>query len=155
MKALLACALVSAMNVTLSASDSVATDVGTRAKGAGRIVVAKVVNVHAHFDVNRWGDQLIVSDTELQVEETLKGAHAGAMSVALEGGTVGDITLDVSDMPSMKNGDRAVMFLNETPAGGHVPWGRGKGVLKLDASDRVEGSDVTLDDVKRMVLAAR
>jgi hypothetical protein len=155
MKAALAVTLVFAITATLSASQDPATDVATRAKGAGRVVVAKVVSVQSHFDVNQWGDQLIVSDAEMQVEETLKGAHAAALTVTLEGGSIGDLTLDVSDMPSMKKGERAVLFLNQTPAGGHVPWGRGNGVLKLDSSDHVDGSNVTLDDVKRMVKDAR
>jgi len=55
----------------------------------------------------------------------------------------------------MKKDDRAVLFLKQTPAGGHVPWGRGQGVLKLDTTDHVEGSDVTLDDVKAAVRNAR
>ena len=155
MKVALAVALAVAMTATLSASDVDSPDVTTRAKGAGKVVVGKVVKVHAHFDVNEFGDQLIVSDAEMEIEETLKGGNAAAVIVTLEGGTVGDLKLDVSDMPSMEEGDRAVMFLNVKPNGKNVPSGRGKGVLKLDNTNHVEGTDVSLDDVKRMVRAAR
>jgi hypothetical protein len=155
MKAAISVALVFTLTAALSASDIKSPDVGTRARGAGRVVVGTVVNVQSHFDVNQFGDQLIVSETEFQVDETLKGAHLPGVTVRLEGGTVGDLTLDVSDMPSMKKGERAVMFFNQTPAGGHVPWGRGNGVLKVDSSNHIEGTNVTLDEVKRLVGAAR
>ena len=42
-----------------------------------------------------------------------------------------------------------------TPAGSHVPWGRGNGVLKLDQTNHIEGSDVTLEDVKAAIRNAR
>lgn len=155
MKAAMALALVFTLPTVLSASDISSPDVGTRTRGAGRVVVGTVVNIQSHFDVNRFGDQLIVSDTEVRVDETLKGAPQSVVTVTLEGGTVGDLTLEVSDMPPMKKGDRAVMFLNQTPAGGHLPWGRGNGVLKLDSTNHIEGTNLTLDDVKRMVGAAR
>ena len=40
----------------------------------------------------------------------------------------------------MQSGDRGVFFLDDDGSGGHVPHDRGHGVLKLDGSDRVEGS---------------
>ena len=155
MRAGFAVLLASAMTATVFASQGPGADVGSRAKGADRVVVAKVTDVHSRFDVNQWGDQLIVSDVDLDVEETLKGAPKSKVSVTIEGGTVGDITLDVSDMPSMKKNDRAVLFLNEEPGGKHLPWGRGNGVMKLDGANNVEESDETLDDVKRKVKDAR
>jgi len=143
-----------AMTATLFASGP-PIDVGTRARGAEQIVVAKVVNVSSRFDVSAWGDHLIVSDVMLQVEETLKGTPSATTFVTIEGGSVGNLTLDVSDMPSMKKDERAVLFLRQTPAGGHVPWGRGSGVLMLDSTNHVQGTDVTLDDVKAGVRNAR
>ena len=49
-------------------------DVASRARGAGKVVVARIVDVRAQFETNRFGDQLIVSHAVLEVLETLKGA---------------------------------------------------------------------------------
>lgn len=155
MKAALTLAFAAMATATLFASSGPPIDVGTRAKGAEQIVVGKVLNVSSRFDTSPWGDQLIVSDVTVQVEETLKGNPNATALVTLEGGSVGDLTLNVSDMPSVEKDDRAVLFLKQTPAGGHVPWGRGYGVLMLDSTNHVVGSDVTLDDVKASVRSAR
>jgi len=130
------------------------SDVPGRAKGAGRVVVARVLDVQARFETNRFGDQLIVSNALLEVLETLKGAPVSTLRVAVEGGTVGDLTLKVSDLPAMRTGDRAVFFLDDDRNGSHVPHDRGRGVLKLDPTDQVEGSTLTLDQVRRQVRGA-
>jgi hypothetical protein len=155
MKAAFTLGLTVFTTVALSAQGGPPPDIASSSKGADEVVVARVADVNSRFDTNEWGDQIIVSDVALQVEETLKGKPAATNFVTLEGGSVGDITLDVSDMPSMEKNDRAVLFLKHTPAGSHVPWGRGKGVLKLDETNHVEGSNVTLDDVKNAVKNAR
>ena len=88
-----------------------------------------------------------------RVNETLKGPHVPSMSVLVEGGTVGDLTMDVSDLPSLQPQERAVFFLAEGRPGDpdYRPHGRGLGILTLDATDHITGSDVTLDDVRRAV----
>jgi hypothetical protein len=48
-----------------------------------------------------------------------------------------------------------VLFLDQTPDGGHVPHGRGAGVLKLDADDRVAGTSASLGDIRAAVKAAQ
>jgi hypothetical protein len=125
-----------------------------RARGAGRVVVAKVAEVQPRFETNRHGDRLIVSELLLDVEETWKGAATPVLQATVEGGTIGALTLAVSDMPALKPGDRAVFFLDATERGGHVPHDRGFGILKLGAAGRIEGSDQTLGDLRRAVQAA-
>ena len=49
-------------------------DVASRARGAGKVVVARILDVRAQFESNRSGDRLIVSHAVLEVLETLKGA---------------------------------------------------------------------------------
>jgi hypothetical protein len=144
------CASVAA----LSAASELPVSLESRAKGAQVVVVATVADVQSAFAVNQFGDQLIVSNVTVQVEETLKGRAAGQVSMAIEGGTVGDITLRVSDMPSMSRGERAVLFLDETPAGAHVPHGRGLGILKLEGADQVGGTNLTLADLRALVRRA-
>ncbi len=128
-------------------------DVASRARGAGKVVVARIVDVRAQFETNQFGDQLIVSHAVLEVLETLKGAPEATMTVAVEGGTVGDLTLKVSDLPSVNEGDRAVFFL-DAGSNGHTPHGRGRGIMKLNDSDRVDGTTLSLEDVRQQVRGA-
>jgi hypothetical protein len=129
-------------------------DVATRARGAGTIVVARIQSVRAQFETNGFGDQLIVSHAVLEVLETLKGAHEATVSIAVEGGTVGDLTLKVSDLPSLNEGERAVFFLDAASNGDHRPHNRGRGIMKLNATDLVVGDALSLDDVRTQVRGA-
>ena len=147
--------LAGAAAAAMSASADPPIDIPARAKGAGRVVVASITDVQSRFDVSPHGDQLIVSDATLHVEETLKGPHVPALHMTVEGGTVGDLTLSVSDMPTVEEGERTVLFLTQTSNGGHVPSGRGQGILKLNSENQVEDSNLTLDDVRQMVRDAR
>jgi hypothetical protein len=89
----------------------------------GKVVVARVLDrAFPTFATNRFGDQLIVSNAVLEVPDTLKGNPQAVTTVTVEGGTVGDLTLRVSDMQELKEGDRAVFFLDDDGIG-HVPHG--------------------------------
>ncbi len=149
------CALALSLGAVASLSADIGppTDIAARTRGAQRVVLARVLDMVARFDTNRFGDQLIVSDATVEVLETLKGSAISVLRVAVEGGTVGDLTLTVSDMPSLRPGDRAVFFLDAERAGVHAPHDRGRGVLKLSAGDRIEGSTMTLDAIWRQVRA--
>ena len=143
MKSWVAVALVCVSAVTVRAEVGPPTDLAAHSRGAGTIVVARISGVHSAFATNRFGDQLIVSNAVLEVLETLKGAPQAVTTVTVEGGTVGDLTLRVSDMEELKEGDRAVFFLD--PDGiSNVPHGRGRGIMKLDDGDKVKGSNITL-----------
>jgi hypothetical protein len=114
--------------------------------------VARVADVQSRFALNRFGDQLIVSSVLLDVVETLKGSQAATVRVDIEGGTVGDLTLRVSDLPMLRVGERGVFFL-DAANGTHTPHDRGRGILKLSPVDRIEGTTVTLDAVRQQVRA--
>jgi hypothetical protein len=153
MKSWIAVAIVCASAATVSAEVGPPQDLAAHSRGAGKIVVARISDVHASFVTNRFGDQLIVSNAVLDVLETLKGVPGAVTTVTVEGGTVGDLTLRVSDMQELKAGDRAVFFLDSN-GNGHVPHGRGQGILKLDDDDNVKGSKLTLEHVKDAVRGA-
>ena len=130
-------------------------DVASKARGAGKVVVARILDVRAQFESNRFGDRLIVSHAVLEVLETLKGAPEPVINMSIEGGTVGDLTLRVSDLPSLEEGERGIFFLDAGSGGEHVPHGRGHGVaLKLGADDHVAGTQLSLSDVREQVSAA-
>lgn len=140
--------------ISLSADIGPPTDIPSRARGAGRIVVARVLDVRAQFATNRFGDQLIISTVVLDVDETLKGAPVATLEVEVEGGTVGDLTLKVSDLPSLQAGERAVFFLDEGRGGVNRPHDRGRGILKLTQADLVQSSGLTLAQLRQQVRAA-
>ena len=141
---------------TVVAASGPPVDVAARAKGASKIVVGKVTSVEpGRFDVNEFGDRLIYTRAWVEVEETLKGSPQNLVAVDVEGGTAGDLRLEVSDVEPLRRGDRAVLFLNAERNGAHAPNGRGSGVLKLDSSDRVKNNTtLTLTDLKTKVRSA-
>jgi hypothetical protein len=124
-----------------------------RARGAELVVVGRVASVAPIWQVNEFGDRLIVSVVRVAVTETLKGQAATTLDVEVEGGAIGDITLHVSDQTSFAPGERAVFYLRRTARGIFAPHLRGLGLLKLDASNRVPGSSLTLDEIRREVAA--
>ena len=149
-----ACAMTIGLLTTLvSASQSPNVDIPTRARGADRVVVGTVVSVEAAFEKNEFGDELIVSHAVVEIDQNLKGnAPTAFVDVDVEGGTVGVITLKVSDLPSVERGERAVFFLKKRGGSDvHVPHLRGLGILKLNANDVVSGSNLTLDEIRSMV----
>jgi len=120
-----------------------------RARGSERVVVGRVTAVNPVWQTNEFGDRLIVSIVSVAVDETLRGPAQGAVDVEVEGGTIGELTLHVSDLESFTPGDRGVFYLKRGSRGLLVPHLRGQGLLKLDRSDRVRGSNFTLADVRR------
>jgi len=119
-----------------------------------RVVVASVDDVTATYESNAFGDRLIVSHARLRVEEALKGP-ADPMTLDYEGGTVDGVTLHVSSLPALARGERAVFFVARGARGEFTPHLRGQGIVKLDATDHVPHSSLTLDDVRRMVGQSR
>jgi hypothetical protein len=131
-----------------------AQDIGERARSASRVVVATVVDVTARFGTNASGDRLIYSDVVLEVSETLKGPAASFVTMTIEGGAIGDLSLEVSDLPSMKRGERGLYFLQPGRNGEWVPHRRGAGIMKLGAGDRLERSSLSLADAQAAVRKA-
>jgi hypothetical protein len=128
--------------------------IGERARGAERVAVGRVTAVTPAWQVNEFGDRLIVSTIRIAVDEHLKGPAVPTLDVEVEGGTIGELTLHVSDQEPLAPGERAVFFLARGPGGAFRLHLRGLGLLKLDAANRVPGSSLTLDIIRREVAAA-
>jgi len=148
-------AVASPLAAVLVAQTSVPVPLVERARGAAQVVVGRVTAVNPVWQVNEFGDRLIVSVVRVAVDETLKGAAQGAVDVEVEGGTIGGLTLHVSDEESFVPGDRAVFYLQRNVRGTLVPHLRGQGTLKLDRNSRVPNSSLTLDEIRRTVASAR
>ncbi len=151
MKKAIVAAALTCSSVIVSAQTSAPPDVPAQARGAKRIVVGRILDVQGQFQTNRFGDRLIVSNVLVEVSETLKGDREPLVRMAVEGGTVGDLTLKVSDLPAVHPGDRGVFFLDDGGSGIHVPHDRGRGVLKLTGADQVEGTPISLEEVRQQV----
>lgn len=136
------------------ASQGRAVPLEERAQGASQVVVATVTSVTPRWDVNAYGDRLIISRLSLRVDETLKGAAAAAVSMDLEGGTLDGVTLRVSALPALELGERAVFFLDARAGGVYQPHLAGQGILELDDADFVRGSNLTLATVRSVVRQA-
>lgn len=143
------------VSTAVAAQQSLVDELAQRARSSHRIVVATASSVTPRWHRNAFGDELIVSDVVLDVEESFKGQPATNVLMEIEGGTIGGITLRVSGLPSLERGDRAVFFLDELANGSHRPHARGDGILRLDTTDRVAGSALRLADIKRVVQNVR
>jgi hypothetical protein len=137
--------VTAAQQLTVPASD--------RARGAEQVVVGHVSSVTPIWRDNDFGDRLIVSVVHVIVDETLKGSSQSAIDVEVEGGTIGTLTLRVSDLDTFVRGDRAVFYLQHDRRGNLIPHRRGLGLQKLDGSGRVNGSTMTLDQIRGDVRA--
>ncbi len=128
-----------------------APDVISRARGAERVVVGTVDRVVPMAVQNEYGDQLIVSRTTVVVEEVLQGSPTQMLTVDIEGGTLGDLTLQVSDMPVVRQGDRGIFFVRPSAPSLHVLHRRGEGMLRLRQDEVVDHPGLTLDSIRRQL----
>lgn len=131
------------------------TDVpsGERARNAEQVVVGRVSSVTGVWRDTDYGDRLIFSVLHVAVDETLKGPAQPSVDVEVEGGTIGSLTLRVSDLDTFRPGDRAIFYLQHNQRGALVPHLRGLGLQRIDAAGRVAGTTATLDQVRRDVRA--
>jgi hypothetical protein len=152
-----ACVLAGAFHVNAvpAAAQEATVSLADRARGAERVVVGHVGSVNGVWRENDFGDRLIFSVVHVVVDETLKGDAQQAVDVEVEGGTIGELTLRVSDMTTFTPGERGVFYLQRSRRGALVPHLRGQGLLKLDRSGRVAGSGVTLDQIRRAITPDR
>lgn len=134
------------------ASDVRPVPLEERLHGADVVVVATASAVAPSWRNNEFGDRLIVSRYELQVQETLKGMTGRTLSLDVEGGSLDGFTLRVSSVPTLVPGERAV-FLLDAGNGAYHSHLKGLGILKLDEHDLVRGSSLTLDEVRRVAAA--
>jgi hypothetical protein len=143
--------LLYALAIAAVSAQAPSVDVGMRAREAAHVVVGTVVDVTSRFDTNEYGDRLIYSDVLVDVSETLKGTPTNVLTVTVEGGEVGTLALHVSDFPVMRRGDRMLCFLDRSRRGEWVPHRRGLGILKMDASGRMQDGQVTLSELRAIV----
>ena len=119
------------MGGSAHATTLVATDVPTLSRTSDAIVHATVKKVSS-----RWtGDHLrIVTDVELDVTDTLKGAPVKSVKVVQPGGVVGDIGQRVDGLATFEPGEEVVVFLASRPGGTYLVSGMAQGKFKVERS---------------------
>lgn len=132
-------------SVSVIAQSEPAARLSASVASAPHVVIGTVTAMRPRFETNQAGDELIVSRLTVRVSETLRGQRLGTFDVDVEGGTVGNLTLTVSDLAEMHEGDSAVFLLAHEPAG-YVLHARG--LMKLAPSGRLEHQPLTLDQIR-------
>jgi hypothetical protein len=80
---------------------------------AGYILVGRVDEAEGFFGVNDRGDQLIFSRVRVKVERWIKGRDGNSIEFIVEGGSVGDLALKVSEYPEFSRGERYRLSLDK------------------------------------------
>lgn len=92
----------SALGLVIQLTDQELTEM------SDRIALGTVTGVTSSWNVNM---DFITTAVTVQVEQDIKGTGSNPLVVTLHGGSVGDITLTVSEMPEFEAGQRVVVFL--------------------------------------------
>ena len=96
------------------------------------------------------GQRHIVSYVTVQVEDALKGNPGATYTMRMLGGTVGDETMEVSDSPKFKIGDREILFV-ENNGKQFIPLvGIMHGRFHLQRDERT-GADIVLNNEGKAV----
>jgi hypothetical protein len=74
------------------------------------IFQGNVTDSHSMW-IGQGSERTIVTDVTFQVEDVIKGAPGNSYTIRILGGTVGDETIAVSDIPKFKIGDRDILFI--------------------------------------------
>lgn len=124
---------------------------GFLADRADRIVIGRATSVVSRHEATEWGDELIVSDVTIAVEEVLKGEAAPGGEIVLAGiwsGRIGDVAMASSDTPLFTEGERFVLFLETEPDGRLGIAGGDLGKVLIDESDGLPETGATLSRLR-------
>jgi hypothetical protein len=74
------------------------------------IFQGNVTDVRSQW-VGEGGQRQIVTYVTFKIEDAVKGSPGTSYTIRMLGGTVGDITMAISDAPQFKVGDRDILFV--------------------------------------------
>lgn len=118
-------ATLPAWSSTIAPADVVQT-VGT----ATAVVHATAISSSSHWNETR---SLIVTDTQFQVHETLKGDPASAITVRVPGGRIGKLLVEVPGITGFATGDEVVLALTRDQHGAFCVTGGGRWDVTTDS----------------------
>lgn len=113
------------------ATTMLAADVPSLTRSSDAVVRGTVTSVQS-----RWtGDRMrIVTDVQIEVEESLKGTPPRQVTVVQPGGVVGDIGQRVSGLASFQPGEEVVVFLEKRPGATYRVAGMAQGKFRVERS---------------------
>ena len=109
---------------------------------AGSDAVARVRCAGAE---SRWENGAIWTVATLEVVEAMKGILPREIAVRLPGGRVGHLIATVDGTPKFNPGDEAVVFLEQSSAGGFTVAGWVEGTFRISRDPRTGSETVTQD----------
>jgi hypothetical protein len=111
---LLAAALLTILGPPVGATSMKPQDLAALAGQSSDVLRATVVSVES-----RWNDDktLILTEVELAVTRSFKGAERRTAVVELHGGRVGDLVLDVVGSPAFQVGEEVLVLAQERKDG--------------------------------------
>src|SRR5512141_2879277 len=90
-----------------------ATKVNKADLEATHILLGRVDDVQSFFGVNERGDQIILSRVRVKALKWTKGDPSAFVEFMVEGGSVGELSLKVSDVPEFERGQRLRLLLKK------------------------------------------
>ena len=108
---------------------------------ATEIFVGTVVNRECRWVATPWG-RVIFTFVTFRIEESLKGGLRGQTTLQFRGGTVGEVTISVADMPEFQVGNRDLIFVGDrTAVSPLVGFMHGRFRIRHDAKSGVDRVD--------------
>jgi len=143
-----------ALGLTLWAPASLATqviglDLTGLTHGSDAILVGKVVRSHSRWTSDQ---RLIVTEVELEVGESLKGAAEERVVILQPGGVVGDIGQQVAGLARFEVGDEVLVFLEKQGRRTFQVTGLAQGKFRVQRSSDQKQTWALPDDVAEAAL---
>jgi len=136
-----------------------APDFETLVDRAELIFTGRVVSQRSEWSTSN-GQKSIVTHVSLSIEKLHKGKAGSVVTLQFLGGSVGDVTMEVAEIPRFANGERTVLFIenNGVAASPVIGFFHGKFLLRKDRNGRdamLKHSGEPLGDVAEIGRARR
>lgn len=116
--------LMMSISVPNAAASVIEKSLGDMTTEADIIVTGKVVNKESY-----WENGKIFTDVTISVGQKIKGRPENEIIVQVQGGVVGDIYAQVSDVPLFEENEEVLLFLKGNQV---VGWNQGKYTIKTE-----------------------
>jgi hypothetical protein len=132
----LALGLALALAAPARASQLIPRTLTELAAGSDLIFVGRCEAVSSHWNADH---TLILTASRFRVSRIIKGQPGDSITLEELGGTVGDTTLHVSDVPRYAVGEELLLCVHRTPLGRWETFGAGQGRFEIvhDARSRI------------------
>lgn len=126
-----AAALLWACGLVAGATTLLREDVASLSRDSDVIARGTVRRVESRWTQDR---MRIVTEVEILITETLKGAPGTTVTILQPGGRVGDLVQRVSGLASFSQGEEVVVFLERRPGERYLVSGMAQGKFRVERS---------------------